>query len=228
MNPANPDNPGKRIGAFFDFDKTLIEVESGRVGFRYLYQIKQISLPFLLKVAVTNFFYQRDWISDTVMSRIMLTFYKNRDINPLVEGAEEFYRTYLKPRIAPGIFRRVRDHQNAGHTLVLVSASVRYMLQPVIGDLDFDHLLCTDLEIAENGRLTGRTDGPICIDQQKRVDVRNLAQQQDIRLDRSYAYGNHHSDIPMLESVGNPVAVEPTAPLRKAAIASGWPILTYR
>ena len=227
-NTQNPTNSDKQIGAFFDFDKTLIEVESGRIGFKYLYEIKEIRLSFLLKVAITNFFYERDWISDTQMARIMLTFYKNRDIRPLEDGAEEFYHTYLKPHIASNILERVREHQGAGHTLVLVSASLRYMLKPVIQDLEFHHLLCTDLEIAGDGSLTGRTDGPICIDQHKRVAVKNLAYEKGIRLDRSYAYGNHHSDIPMLETVGNPTAVEPTAPLKKKAFENGWPIIAFR
>ncbi len=217
-----------QIGAFFDFDKTLIDVESGRIGFKYLYEIKEIRLSFLLKVAVTNFFYERDWISDTQMATIMLTFYKNRDIRPLEDGAEEFYHTYLKPHLAPRIIERVREHQKAGHTLVLVSASLRYMLVPVIKDLGFQNLLCTDLEIAGDGRLTGKTEGPICIDQHKRVAVKKLAQEKDIYLDQSYAYGNHHSDIPMLEAVGNPAVVEPTVPLKKKAIENGWPILTFR
>lgn len=217
-----------QIGAFFDFDKTLIDVESGRIGFKYLYEIKEIRLSFLLKVAVTNFLYERDWISDTQMATIMLTFYKNRDIRPLEDGAEEFYHTYLKPHLAPRIIERVREHQKAGHTLVLVSASLRYMLVPVIKDLGFQNLLCTDLEIAGDGRLTGKTEGPICIDQHKRVAVKKLAQEKDIYLDQSYAYGNHHSDIPMLEAVGNPAVVEPTVPLKKKAIENGWPILTFR
>lgn len=102
MNPADPNNSGQQIGAFFDFDKTLIDVESGRVGFKYLYTIKEIRLSFLLKVAATNFLYERNWISDTQMARVMLTFYKNRDIRPLEDGAENFYHTYLKPHLAPG------------------------------------------------------------------------------------------------------------------------------
>ena len=228
MIPVNPTNSSGQTGAFFDFDKTLIDVESGRVGFKYLYKIKEIRLPFLLKVAVTNFFYERDWISDTQMARVMLTFYRNRDIKPLADGAEEFYQIYLKPHLAPKILKRAREHQAAGHTLVLVSASLRYMLNPVIKDLGFHHLLCTDLEITDNGALTGKTDGPICIDQHKRVAVKHLAHEKGIRLDQSYAYGNHHSDIPMLEAVGKPAAVEPTVPLKKIAVKKGWPILTFR
>ena len=228
MNSINPTHAHEPIGAFFDFDKTLIDVESGRVGFKYLYDIKEIRLAFLLKVAITNFFYERDWISDTRMARIMLTFYKNRDITPLEDGSEAFYRTYLKPHIAPNILERVREHREAGHILVLVSASLRYMLTPVVRDLGFHHLLCTDLEISGSGLLSGKTDGPICIHEHKRVAITNLARGKGIRLDRSYAYGNHHSDIPMLQTVGYPRAVEPTASLKKKAIENGWPILTFR
>ena len=53
IKPINPTNTGKQIGAFFDFDKTLIDVESGRIGFKYLYKIKEIRLSFLLKVEIT-------------------------------------------------------------------------------------------------------------------------------------------------------------------------------
>ena len=101
------------------------------------------------------------------------------------------------------------------------------MLEPVIEDLGFDHLLCTDLEFAHNGRLTGNAAGPICIDKNKRDAIHNLSKKHPIQLDLSYAYGNHHSDIPMLETVGNPVAVEPTSQLRKKAKAAGWPILKF-
>ncbi len=221
-------NPGPHIGAFFDFDLTLIKVESGRVGFKYLYQIKEIRLPFLIKVGLVNYLYQRDWVSDMQMARVMLTFYKGRNIQPLKAGAKEFYLNHLKPHLAPNILARARQHQAAGHTLVLVSASVRYMLAPVIKDLGFDHLLCTELEMANNGQLTGATDGPICIDKHKGKAIRDLAHQHHIQLNQSYAYGNHHSDIPMLETVGHPTAVEPTERLRKKAMSDGWPILSFQ
>ena len=55
-----------------------------------------------------------------------------------------------------------------------------------------------------------------------------LARQVDIDLASSYAYGNHQSDLPLLELIGNPYVVEPTEPLRKVALANKWPIQTYR
>ena len=102
------------------------------------------------------------------------------------------------------------------------------MLEPVVEDLEFDHLLCTDLEVGENGILTGLTAGPICLNNHKRRQAEKLARRMNINLAASYAYGNHQSDLPLLELIGNPFVVEPTDPLRKVAQAKKWPILTYR
>jgi phosphoserine phosphatase len=98
----------------------------------------------------------------------------------------------------------------------------------VVEDIGFDHLLCTDLEIGEDGLLTGRALGPLCIDRTKRTLAIQLAKSHNIDLLRSYAYGNHQSDIPLLELVGNPFAVEPTRPLRKVAMQRNWPILGFK
>ena len=216
-----------KIGAFFDFDRTLIDMESGRIGFKYLYEIGEIPLVFLLKIFVTDLLYQRDFISDTRMASIMLKFYRRRNLQDFEDGAESFYKDYLKPHLAPAITAKLNEHQQAGHVTVLISASIRYLLAPVVEDLGFDYLLCTDLEVGTDGRLTGKANGPICIDKNKRIAAEKLSNRTGINLEQSYAYGNHHSDIPLLEAVGNPSAVEPTLPLRKHAEKRNWPILSF-
>jgi HAD superfamily hydrolase (TIGR01490 family) len=220
-------NEKNSIGAFFDFDRTLIDVESGRVGFKYLYEIGEISLPFILKILVTDFLYQRNFISDDQMARIMLKFYRGRRLQDFEAGAESFYQNYLKAHLAPRILARLREHQQAGHVLILISASIRYLLAPVTADLGFDHLLCTDLEAGTDGRLTGKANGPICIDKNKKIAAEKLSDRIGLDLNQSYAYGNHHSDIPLLEAVGNPFAVEPTASLRRHAEKRNWPMLKF-
>ena len=115
-----------------------------------------------------------------------------------------------------------------GHVLVLISGSIRYLLEPVAEDLGFHHLICTDLEVGSDGLLTGKTKGPLCLDSTKRVLAKKLAKRANINLLSSYAYGNHHSDLPLLELIGHPYAVEPTEPLRNVALKKNWPVLTYR
>jgi HAD superfamily hydrolase (TIGR01490 family) len=130
--------------------------------------------------------------------------------------------------LAPNILAKVREHQRERHLLILISGSVRYMLNAVVEDIGFDHLLCTDLEVGDDGLLTGRALGPLCIDRTKRTLAIQLAEAHNIDLLNSYAYGNHQSDIPLLELVGNPFVVEPTRPLRKVATQRNWPVLGFR
>jgi phosphoserine phosphatase len=102
------------------------------------------------------------------------------------------------------------------------------MLEPVARDLGFEHLLCTDLEAGADELLTGKPKGPLCLDTTKRYLATKLSQSTGIDLARSYAYGNHQADLPLLELVGFPHAVEPSRPLLKVAVARNWPILAYR
>ena len=215
-------------GAFFDFDQTLLETESSRIGFKYLWQRRLISAGFLVKVVVANFFYQRHWMSDERIAAIMLRFYRNKRLEEFQTGATDFYQEYLKPRLAPNIFNRVEHHRREGHILILISGSVRYLLEPVAADLGFHHLLCTDLEIGYDGLLTGKTLGPLCLSSAKRILAEKLAGELHIDLAASYAYGNHQSDLPLLELVGHPFVVEPTKPLKNVALKRNWPVLTYR
>ena len=221
--------PGQEhIGAFFDFDETLLDIESSRIGFRYLWQRRMISLPFVLKTLAADFFYKRHWIPDTRMAVMLLKFYRGRRLEDFQQGAQAFYQEHLKSHLAPNIIDRVRMHRQKGHQLVLISGSVRYLLEPVAQDLQFDHLLCTELEVGADGRLTGRADGPVCLDSNKRVLADQLARKENMDLDSSYAYGNHQADLPLLEMVGHPFVVEPTKPLKKVALQKKWPVLSFR
>jgi len=220
MSPSN-------IGAFFDFDETLLDIESSRLGFRYLWERRLVSFGFILKVLTLNFFYKRHWLSDEKMAMMLIRFYRNRLLEDFQQGAAAFYQDHLKPHLAPNIHARVNEHRRQGHLLILISGSVRYMLEPVAEDLRFDHLLCTDLEIGDDGLLTGRAKGPICLNSNKRILAEMLARKVNIDLASSYAYGNHQSDLPLLELIGHPHVVEPTDPLKKVALAKKWPILTY-
>jgi HAD superfamily phosphoserine phosphatase-like hydrolase len=145
-----------QIGAFFDFDETLLQTASGRLGIQWLWDKRMVPLGYILKIQAANFFYQRGLLSDERMVRILLTFYKKKQLTDFEKGADNFYREYLKPHLAPRILSRVNFHKNEGHLLILISGSVRYMLEPVIKDLEFDQLLCTDLEVGQDGLMTGK------------------------------------------------------------------------
>lgn len=218
----------KQIAAFFDFDKTLIEIESGKVGLDWLKERRMLSAGYLLKIMIANILFKTALISEERLIRILMTFYKGRKLADFEAGADTFYRDCLASRLAPNMVSRLDDHKSRGHLPIIVSGSIRYWLKPAAADLGFGHILSTDLEVGSDGLLTGNPRGPICIGENKRRFILSLAQKERIDLENSYAYGNHESDVPQLEAVGNPYAVEPTAALKKIAVERGWPILTFR
>ena len=216
------------IAAFFDFDKTLVEVESGRMAFRWLWNRRMIIPGYMAKVIAANLLYKTRIIPEDRFIGIMLSFYRGRRLDEFQQGAEDFWREYLQPYRAPAIMARLAYHRMEGHLLVLVSGSLRYILEPAARDLGFHEILSTDLERDSNGILTGKPAGRVCVGEEKRVRAAALAREKGINLDMSYAYGNNHPDIPLLEIVGHPFAVAPTSSLEKVARRKGWPVIGYR
>jgi HAD superfamily hydrolase (TIGR01490 family) len=219
--------PKSNIAAFFDFDETLVSVNSSKIGFKWLYEHGMLSKIFILKVMIAVFLNRRNIISEKRMADIMISFYKNRKLADFKAGADEFYFDYLKPHLAPRVIDKLGFHKKKGHILVIVSGSIRYYLEPAAKDLGIQHLVCTDLEENSHGLLTGKAIGQVCIGNYKKELTLKLVDELNIDLENSYAYGDNQADIPLLKMVGNPVVVEPTPTLKKVAQKYNWPILNY-
>ncbi len=219
--------PKSNIAAFFDFDETLVSVNSSKIGFKWLYEHGMLSKIFIFKVMIAVFLHRKNIISEKRMADIMISFYKDKKLADFKTGANEFYFDYLKPHLAPRVIEKLEFHRNEGHILVIVSGSIRYYLEPVAKDLGIQHLVCTDLEENSHGLLTGKAIGQVCIGNYKKELTLKLVDELNIDLDSSYAYGDNQADIPLLKLVGNAVAVEPTPSLRKVAQKHNWPILKY-
>ncbi|MBU0528851.1 HAD-IB family hydrolase [bacterium] len=216
------------IAAFFDFDETLIDINTSKVGFRWLYDNKMLTKGYLIKVIIMNFLYKTKLISEKRMADSLMTFYKNKELSYFEAQADGFYQDLIKHHYAPNILKILSDHKKKGHIIVIVSGSIRYYLEPVAKDLGIDHLVCTELEIGQDGLLTGKPIGQVCIGNYKKELTLKLVNELDIDLKNSYAYGDNQADIPFLKLVGNPVVVSPTPTLRKVAQKNNWTILNYR
>ncbi len=219
--------PKSNIAAFFDFDETIIDINSSKVGFKWLYENKMLSIWFILKVFITGLLYEVNLISEKRMADGMVIFYRGKKLSFFSERAEEFYRELLKPHLVPKVVGKLKYHREQGHILIIVSGSIRYYLEPVAKDLGIDYLVCTELEEGPDGLLTGKPKGQICLGKYKQKMTQELVKELNINLNDSFAYGNSQADIHLLKMVGNPVAVEPNIPLKKVAIKNNWPILKF-
>jgi len=215
----------EQTAAFFDFDETLLAIDSAGIGFKLLRREGYLSRSFLIKMSWVMLLYKLRLIDEHSMAKTMLSFYKGRRLQPFIESAQAFFQEYLEPNFSSAVVSRLRWHQNQGHLTVLISGSIDYYLQPVMDKLKIDQLLCTHLEQGADGLLTGRSEGPVCVAGTKVTLAQALAEQYDLDLVASFAYGNSKLDIPLLDLVGHPVVVNPDPQLVRYAARYNWPDL---
>ncbi len=135
--------------------------------------------------------------------------------------ATEMFETYLRPKIFSEAVSEIQEHKQQGRSIVLVTGSIDFIVQPIADYFDVDVALTPQLR-EENGKFTGELTTAPLIGEQKAEAIQAFAEQHNISLKDSYAYGDSQSDLPMLECVGNPVVVNPGKSLREKALDSGW------
>ncbi|MGH8481032.1 MAG: HAD family hydrolase [Nevskiaceae bacterium] len=140
---------------------------------------------------------------------------------------EQFVASRIDPIVAPAAPALLERHRIEGDELLIITATNRFVTEPIARLLGVDHLLATDPELVD-GRYTGAIAGIPCYREGK---VRRLEQwlaQQDERCGHITFYSDSHNDLPLLRHVQQPVAVDPDDELRTEAVRRGWPIITLR
>lgn len=144
---------------------------------------------------------------------------------------EAWRARYLREKVAPMITDEARAlverHRAAGDTLVVITATNRFVTAPIARMFGIEHLIATEPEL-RNGRYTGRVAGVPCFREGKVVRLEEWMARHGQTLAGSWFYSDSHNDLPLLERVTHPVAVNPDEPLRREAERRGWPILTLR
>jgi fatty acyl-CoA reductase len=127
----------------------------------------------------------------------------------------------LLRRVSPGAVRRIREHRSAGHRVVLVTGALEPFVEP-LRPL-FDDVVATRLEVRD-GRFTGYLERPPLVGEARSPWLRRYAARAGADLRASYGYADSHSDLPLLQTVGNPVAVNPDVALFRVARERRWPV----
>lgn len=132
----------------------------------------------------------------------------------------------LLAKIRPEARAVLEQHKAAGRQTFIASASPIEIVEPLAAALGMTGGIGTRGEVVD-GIYTGRLDGPFCHGAGKAEAIASLAAERGIDLDDSFAYSDSANDIPMLELVGNAVAVNPDTQLAKVARERGWPVVTF-
>jgi len=217
-----------RAAAFFDLDRTLMAGSSGFHWARAAYRAGLVSRGRLAADAWENLKFRlrgsTDEATDAVRERVgkMIAGQRVRDLGRL---APQVLAGVL-PRLYPQMLRVAYDHQDAGRRVYICTAASQEMADMMAHVLDFDGALGSRSEIVD-GHYTGRPGGPFAYREGKAQLMRELAAEQGIDLEASYAYSDSESDLPMLRAVGHPVAVNPDSALARLAREEGWEILRF-
>jgi HAD superfamily hydrolase (TIGR01490 family) len=217
-----------RPAAFFDLDRTLIRRSSalalaGPFQERGLIGRKQLAKAAAWQVVFAARGASAETVRKAAADGLMLL--KDLEVEEMRALVGDALETVLKPLVYREPLDLVAKHRERGEPVYVVSATLQEIIEPLAEELGFDGAVGSLCEVVD-GRYTGRTLRS-CHGEGKAEAVRDLATAEDIDLARSTAYSDSHTDLPFLEAVGRPVAVNPDRELLRIARERGWPILTF-
>ena len=215
--------------AFFDLDKTIVARSSPLALGRSFFREGLISRSFFLKSLYAQLMFQLMGADEEKMERMRQEAAKMTqgwDQERVKQVVTEVLEEVISPLIYAEALERMHDHRAAGRLVCLVSSSPQEIVEPMARMLQVDRFIATRPSIVD-GKYTGDLDfyayGP-----HKAAAIQELAGELGLDLQGSYAYSDSATDLPMLEGVGNPVAVNPDKALRRIAIERGWTIEAFR
>jgi HAD superfamily hydrolase (TIGR01490 family) len=215
--------------AFFDLDKTVIDRASIAAFGRHFMKGGLINRRAVVRAAVGQVIYLYFGADEERLIRVresMLAMTKGWDRAQVRQIVRETLLDVIEPIMYAEALELMELHRAAGHRVYLVSASPEEIVLPLTDMLGVDGAICSRGEVDDEGRYTGRMAfyayGPA-----KAEAMRELAERVGIDLAASSAYSDSATDLPMLEAVGRPVAVNADRALAKVAKERGWEMRNF-
>jgi putative phosphoserine phosphatase/1-acylglycerol-3-phosphate O-acyltransferase len=220
-----PDGP--EVGAFFDFDGTLMAGFSATEFLKEQVKRGGISVADLVETFATIGSFSLGNIGFSGLMTASARLLKGVPEVSYYEFGEEVYEKQIAKLIYPESRALVRAHLDKGHTVSIVSSATPYQVEPAARDLDIEHVMCSRLEVSD-GEFTGDIVRPLCWGQGKVMAAEGLADEHGVDLDQSFFYTDSDDDLALLERVGRPQPLNPNSRLVEISERRGWPIRRFR
>jgi HAD superfamily hydrolase (TIGR01490 family) len=214
--------------AIFDLDNTLIADDSDFLWGQFLVD-RGIVDKERYEQANKKFYedYKQGTLDIVEFLHFSLAPLAQHDAEQLYQWRTEFVETLIKPIILDAARDLVEKHRANGDTLLVITATNRFVTEPIVQLYGIDNLLATTPEFVD-GRYTGKFNGTPCFQQGKVTLLQDWLNHSEETLAGSWFYSDSHNDLPLLSLVDKPVAVDPDAKLLKAAQQANWPIISLR
>lgn len=213
--------------AIFDLDNTLLAGDSDFLWGVHLCEIGVVDRAYYES---ENARFYRDYLAGELDIQAFLTFALEplaaHDIDQLQQWREQFLSAKIEPIISAAGRARIEGHRRANDTLLIITATNSFVTAPIAERLEVPHLIATEPE-QRDGRFTGRVAGTPSFRDGKVERLMQWLAGRGEDLAGSWFYSDSHNDLPLLERVTHPVAVNPDAKLGEIARHRGWPMLNW-
>ncbi|MHB8455687.1 MAG: histidinol-phosphatase [Acidiferrobacterales bacterium] len=215
--------------AIFDLDNTLLRGDSDHAWGEYLVERRAVDS---VQFTRDNDRYYQAYLDGTLD---IFEFLEQHQLKPLAQinratlerWREDFLRTKIQALISPDARALVESHRTIGHTLLIITATNRFITAPIAAEFGITHLIATEPEEID-GRFTGKIHGVPSYREGKVTRLRSWLSEHNENLAESWFYSDSHNDLPLLEIVDHPVAVNPDPVLTRCAQQRGWLIMHLR
>ena len=214
--------------AIFDLDNTLIAGDSDHAWGEFIIA-EGIVDGEAFKTANDKFYsdYQNGTLDIHAYLRFALAPLTRFSMAELGQLHQRFFERVIKPMMLPKAEALITEHREKGDRILVITATNRFVTEPIVQALGISEILASEGEIVGN-RYTGEPAGIPCFQQGKVTRLNRWLEQQSASLEGSWFYSDSANDLPLLEVVDHPVAVDPDSRLRQTAIKRDWPIISLR
>ena len=216
------------VVAFFDFDHTLIDSNSGMMYARYERSAGRVTRLQLLRVAFWMILYRLSIIDMDKVYRFALKRYQGELASDLDKRTCTWFAEKIAHRIQPGALESLAYHRKMGHPVVIITSSSTYLAKAAAAHYGMDEGIGNSFVLDENGCFDGDFVAPLCYREGKIEWAKRWAEPRGIDISNCYFYSDSLSDVPLLEAVAHPRVVNPDFRLRRYAKKVGWTILDWR
>ena len=219
------------IAAIFDLDDTLLDGSSGRMFLGYMRQ-EGLTERYIRRRDMARFggeylLHKLGLVDATRLLNHMARLLKGLDMDEMWRLGRAWYAEMVAPTISQSALERLAWHRSQGHVPLICSGSSQFAVLQVAAQLDIPHTIYTEWQ-AVDGALSGTLRQPLVYGAGKVFWAKRWAEEQGIDLAGSYFYSDNISDLPLMEAVAHPVAINPDKNLAQFAARRGWPIHDWR
>ncbi|OQY37681.1 MAG: hypothetical protein B6229_07975 [Spirochaetaceae bacterium 4572_7] len=210
----------------FDVDHTIIKQSTGRCFIKEALSNNLVTMSQVVKLPIKYIMYKLGLLPPEAVEREIRNL-KGIKIDLLQNLSLDSFNRQGKSQLYTDVIQRISELKSQGHRIIAATSSVEFLVEPLLNYLEIDEFIATKMEVID-GEITGKTIGSPVFGNGKKVAVEAYFKEQNLDLNKAIFYTDSINDLPLLQTCGTPIAVNPDRLLRKKARKSNWKILIYK